>query len=68
MRKACEAIRNKRTYNITQEEIKKGDWLKLIPDDIDKFELLFKSNFLIIKTMKLEKGELENANERTRKQ
>ena len=65
MRQVVETKRTKDVYNISIKELKKGDWLKKLPDS-DLCEFSFKNNFLIIKdvvTKKLDKSEKEGGDD-----
>ena len=67
MREVGKVERSKRTYNISQEEFLKCEWIKLITD-CDKFDIEYKNNYLVINTVKFlkqsEKEAIENANTR----
>ena len=59
MRQITDIKRNKRTFNLSLEEFRSGNWLKEIPNS-DLVEVLYKNNFLTIadcKIRKLEEGE-----------
>lgn len=65
MRKVLDTIRTKRVYNIPIEEFKKGEWLKLIPEDSELIEIQYKNHFLSVHDAKISKyaekaGENEN--------
>lgn len=66
--------REKRTYNISLDELRKGEWLHLIPEEwtftADVVDIQFKNNYLTIAKMatdKLEKRKSENGKPRTEK-
>lgn len=47
MRQVTDIERKKRTFNLSITELKKGDWLKEVPDS-DMVEILFKNQYLTI--------------------
>jgi hypothetical protein len=50
--------REKKVFHVTREELKKGEWLKLIPDS-DLVEIQWKNNFLTIADAKIRRQEGE---------
>ena len=48
MRQVGNIQRKKESFNLTDEEFRSGEWIKKIPK-ADKFEVLYKNGFLIIK-------------------
>ena len=56
MRQVTDIKRNKRTFNLSFAELKKGDWLKEIPNS-DMVELSYKKNYLTINDCKISKLE-----------
>lgn len=55
MREVGSVERQKKTFNISQEEFIEGSWLKILKS-YDKFEIVYKNNFLIIHTAKFKKS------------
>ena len=56
MRQITDIRRNKRTFNLTLEEFKKGIWLKEIPNS-DLVEVLYKNHYLTISDCQIKKLE-----------
>jgi len=54
MRQVTDVKRNKRTFNISLEELRKGDWLKEIPNS-DMVEITYKKYYLTINDCKISK-------------
>jgi len=54
MRQVLDTIRKKKVYNISPEEFKKGDWLKLIPDS-ELIEVTYKNHFLTVHDARISK-------------
>jgi hypothetical protein len=47
MRQITDVKRNKRTFNLTLVELRKGDWIKEIPNS-DLVEISYKNGYLTI--------------------
>ena len=56
MRQITDIKRNKRTFAISLEELKKGEWFKEIPES-DLVELSYKNGYLTISDCKISKME-----------
>ena len=57
MRKITDVKRQKDIYNLTNDEFRSGEWLKLVPKDNDMFEVSFKANYLTISSARIKKLE-----------
>jgi len=57
MRNVGDVTREKKTYNVTREELKSGAWLALVPDDGDILELTYKNNYLTIIKVQIKTAE-----------
>ena len=63
MREVVSVKREKKTYNMSVDEFRKGEWLNLVSADADAVDVVYKNNYLTIakmKTTKLEKRGTEN--------
>jgi len=47
MKKVTEVKRQKQTFNLTLSELRKGDWLKLIPES-EMVEITYKNHYITI--------------------
>jgi len=54
MRQITDIKRSKRTFNIRIDELKKGEWLKELPDS-DMVEITYKNNYLTISDCNIKK-------------
>jgi len=54
MRQVTDINRTKKTFNISVAELKKGEWLKEVPEN-DLVELVFKGNYLTISNCEIKK-------------
>ncbi|MCH7691562.1 MAG: hypothetical protein IIA17_11040 [candidate division Zixibacteria bacterium] len=52
MKKIINVERTKKVLNLTREEFKKGDWLVEIDDDMDKVDMIYVNQHLIIRSFK----------------
>jgi hypothetical protein len=63
MRLVTDIKRNKRVFNLSVAEFKKGEWLKEIPDS-DMIEITYKGNYLIVNDCNIKKVERKNISEK----
>ncbi len=54
MRQITDIKRNKRTFNLTLDEFRKGEWLKEVPDS-DLVEITYKNRYLTINDCHIKK-------------
>lgn len=65
MRQVTDIKRSKQTFNVTVDEIRKGDWIKHIDPKSDIVEFTYKNGWLTIRTaivkklVKLDESEKE---------
>ena len=62
MRQVLNTIRKKQVYNMSMEEFKRGEWLKMIPNS-ELVEVQFKNHFLSVHDALIEKTHNENTTE-----
>lgn len=63
MRQITDIKRNKRTFNLSLEEFRSGNWLKEVPNS-DLVEVLYKNNYLTISDCKIRKLEENKQSEK----